>query len=173
MYISELSFQKETCSRCWLGYVGISRVKRVLKASSRRSFKTRPPLIIHCAAHRHIDALTFKHGESLEDLETAIKSASWESWEHAFQLNVLAPYFSTAGFTKPIGTAAKKGSGSGSVIHFNSPSSVHNYQFVLAYQTSKAAVDHLVRMLAAEFAHFYIKYSFSSGLVSSLTYQFE
>src|ERR1700693_2658851 len=102
MYISELSFQKETCSRCWLGYVGISRVKRVLKASSRRSFKTRPPLIIHCAAHRHIDALTFKHGESLEDLETAIKSASWESWEHAFQLNVLAPYFSTAGFTKPI-----------------------------------------------------------------------
>lgn len=85
----------------------------------------------------------------------------------------LAPYFSTAGFIKLLGTAAKKGSGSGSVILFSSPSSVHNYQFVLAYQTSKAAVDHLVRILAAEFAHFYIKYSFSSSLVSSLTYQFE
>lgn len=40
---------------------------------------------------------------------------------------------------------------------FSSPASVHNNQFVPCYQTSKAAVDHLVRIMAAEFAEFYSK----------------
>ncbi|CZR64867.1 uncharacterized protein PAC_14766 [Phialocephala subalpina] len=125
-------------------------------------------VIIHCAAYRHMNPITFKHGESLEQLEAATKSASWESWDHAFQLNVLAPYFLTAGLVKLLGKAASKGDGSGSVILFSSPASVHNHQFVPAYQTSKAAVDHLVRVLAAEFADFYIRVNaISPGLVPS------
>jgi NAD(P)-dependent dehydrogenase (short-subunit alcohol dehydrogenase family) len=91
MYISELSFQKRDLLTLLVRICGdLSRnagvegiFQEVLQNHSSLD------LIIHCAAHRHIDALTFKHGESLEDLETAIKSASWESWEHAFQLNVL------------------------------------------------------------------------------------
>ncbi len=38
------------------------------------------------------------------------------------------------------------------MILFSSPASVHNHQFVPVYQTTKAAVDHLVRIMAAEFA---------------------
>lgn len=34
---------------------------------------------------------------------------------------------------------------------------MHNHQFVPCYQPSKAAVDHLVRIMAAEFANFYSK----------------
>lgn len=68
---------------------------------------------------------------------------------------MLAPYFLTAGLITLLGEASKRGDGRGSVMLFSSPASVHNHQFVPAYQTSKAAVDHLTRTLAAEFADFY------------------
>ncbi|KAJ5238563.1 hypothetical protein N7468_003182 [Penicillium chermesinum] len=48
------------------------------------------------------------------------------------------------------------------------PASVHNHQFVPSYQTSKAAVDHLVRIMATEFADFYIRVNaISPGIVPS------
>lgn len=113
--------------------------------------------LIHCAAYRHMNPVTFSRGGSLQDLEAATTSTSWDKWNYALQLNVLAPYFLTAGLIKLLGEAASKGEGRGSVILFSSPASVHNHQFVPAYQTSKAAVDHLTRILAAEFADFYSK----------------
>lgn len=61
----------------------------------------------------------------------------------------------TAGLLNLIGAAATKGDGRGSVICFSSVAARHNGQFVPAYQTSKAAVDHLVRIMAAEFADQY------------------
>lgn len=116
-------------------------------------------VIIHCAAHRHMNPLTFTHGQSLQSLQEATSSASWEAWDQSFQLNVLAPYFLTAGLINLLGAATRTGFGRGSVILFSSPASVHNHQFVPAYQTTKAAVDHLTRILAAEFADFYSKTS--------------
>jgi NAD(P)-dependent dehydrogenase (short-subunit alcohol dehydrogenase family) len=126
--------------------------------------------IIHCAAYRHMNPITFKHGANLEALQAATASASWELWDHAFQLNVLTPYFLTAGLITLLGEAAKKGDGRGSVILFSSPASVHNHQFVPAYQTSKAAVDHLTRILAAEFADFYSKCALKSSVGTGLTF---
>lgn len=105
-----------------------------------------------------MNGLTYKPGDGLNQLEAATTSAPYQDWELAHRVNVLAPYFLTAGLTSSLGTAAAKGEGRGCVIMFSSPASVHNNQFVPVYQTTKAAVDHLVRIMAAEFADFYSKY---------------
>ncbi|RMJ17049.1 hypothetical protein CDV36_003249 [Fusarium kuroshium] len=124
--------------------------------------------LIHCAAIRYMNEITYKPGESLDRLEAATLSAPYKGWEHTFRLNVLAPYYLTAGLVSLLGAAAAQGDGRGSVILFSSPASVHNHQFVPCYQTSKAAVDHLVRIMAAEFADFYIRVNaMSPGLVPS------
>ena len=111
--------------------------------------------LIHCAAIRFMNELPYTPGDDLEKLEAATSSAPYQDWELAHRVNVLAPYFLTAGLTTLLGAAAAKGEGRGCVIMFSSPASVHNHQFVPVYQTTKAAVDHLVRIMAAEFADFY------------------
>ncbi|CAG9942482.1 unnamed protein product [Clonostachys rosea f. rosea IK726] len=124
--------------------------------------------LIHCAAIRYMNNTVYKPGETLEQLESATLSAPYSGWEHTMRLNVLAPYFLTAGLITLLGKAAAKGEGRGSVILFSSPASVHNNQFVPCYQTSKAAVDHLVRIMAMEFANFYIRVNgMSPGIVPS------
>ncbi|CAH0051153.1 unnamed protein product [Clonostachys solani] len=124
--------------------------------------------LIHCAAIRYMNSTTYKPGDNLEQLESATLSAPYSGWEHTMRLNVLAPYFLTAGLITLLGKAAAKGEGRGSVILFSSPASVHNNQFVPCYQTSKAAVDHLVRIMAMEFADFYIRVNgMSPGIVPS------
>lgn len=104
-----------------------------------------------------MNEIAYTPGEDLGKLETATLSAPYKGWEHSFRLNVLAPYYLTAGLITLLGASAAKGEGRGCVILFSSPASVHNHQFVPCYQTSKAAVDHLVRILATEFADFYSK----------------
>lgn len=111
--------------------------------------------LIHCAAIRRINKVSYAHGESLQKLEEATCSLSYAELEQSYRVNVFAPYFLTAGLTSLLGEAAKKGDGRGCVILFSSPASVHNHQFVPAYQLTKASVDHLVRILAMEFASFY------------------
>ncbi|RSM02405.1 hypothetical protein CDV31_010907 [Fusarium ambrosium] len=133
-----------------------------------KSTRTSLDAMIHCAAIRYMNEIAYKPGESLDKLEAATLSAPYKGWEHTFRLNVLAPYYLTAGLVSLLGTAAAQGDGRGSVILFSSPASVHNHQFVPCYQTSKAAVDHLVRIMAAEFAAFYIRVNaMSPGLVPS------
>lgn len=102
-----------------------------------------------------MNQVSYKPGESLNKLEAATLSAPYAGWEHTFRVNVLAPYYLTAGLVTLLGNAAARGEGRGCVIIFSSPASVHNHQFVPCYQTSKAAVDHLVRIMAMEFAEFY------------------
>lgn len=111
--------------------------------------------LYHCAAVRYMNSITYTPGESLEQLEAATLSAPYKGWEHAFRTNVLAPYYLTAGLVTLLGAAAAKGDGRGCVVLFSSPASVHNHQFVPVYQTTKAAVDHLVRIMAMEFAQYY------------------
>lgn len=125
--------------------------------------------LIHCAAVRYMNEITYKPGDSLSKLEAATLSASYQDWEKVFRVNVLAPYFLTAGLISLLGESAKKGDGRGCVVMFSSPASVHNHQFVPTYQTSKAAVDHLVRIMAAEFANFYSKAHISSFLFLSFS----
>ncbi|KAL3457162.1 hypothetical protein BJX64DRAFT_293416 [Aspergillus heterothallicus] len=130
----------------------------------------RPSLdaLFHCAGIRYMNEISYTPGESLSRLEAATKSAPYRGWEHTFRLNVLAPYYLTAGLITLLGHAAADGGGRGCVVLFSSPASVHNHQFVPAYQTSKAAVDHMVRIMAAEFADFYIRVNaLSPGIVPS------
>lgn len=101
-------------------------------------------------------------GESLQSLETATSSLSYSDMETSFRVNVFAPYFLTAGLITLLGSAAAKGEGRGSVILFSSPASVHNHQFVPAYQLTKASIDHMVRIMAMEFSDFYSKFLQSS-----------
>jgi NAD(P)-dependent dehydrogenase (short-subunit alcohol dehydrogenase family) len=115
--------------------------------------------LFHCAAIRYMNEIAYSPGSGIEKLQTATLSAPYQGWEHTFRLNVLAPYFLTAGLLGLLGKAAAQGDGRGSVVLFSSPASVHNNQFVPCYQTSKAAVDHLVRIMAAEFADYYSAYS--------------
>ncbi|KAK6227633.1 short-chain dehydrogenase [Colletotrichum tabaci] len=109
-----------------------------------RSLRTSLDALIHCAAVRYMNDITYTPGDSLSQLEAATLSAPL------------------------LGSAAAQGDGRGCVILFSSPASVHNHQFVPCYQTSKAAVDHLVRIMAAEFANFYIRINaMSPGIVPS------
>ncbi|QGA21629.1 hypothetical protein EYB26_009340 [Talaromyces marneffei] len=124
--------------------------------------------LIHCAGIRFMNDITYTPGDGLSKLEAATLSAPYQGWEKVFRVNVLAPYYLTAGLVTLLGAAAAQGDGKGSVIMFSSPASVHNHQFVPIYQTSKAAVDHLVRIMAAEFADFYIRVNaISPGIVPS------
>ncbi|KAF4871558.1 Rhamnolipids biosynthesis 3-oxoacyl-[acyl-carrier-protein] reductase [Colletotrichum siamense] len=133
-----------------------------------RSIRASLDALIHCAAVRYMNNITYTPGDSLGQLEAATLSAPYKGWEHTFRLNVLAPYYLTAGLISLLGSAAAQGEGRGCVILFSSPASVHNHQFVPCYQTSKAAVDHLVRIMAAEFANFYIRINaMSPGFVPS------
>ncbi|EQB51301.1 hypothetical protein CGLO_09172 [Colletotrichum gloeosporioides Cg-14] len=133
-----------------------------------KSMRASLDALIHCAATRYMNNITYTPGESLGQLEAATLSAPYKGWEHTFRLNVLAPYYLTAGLITLLGSAAAEGDGRGCVILFSSPASVHNHQFVPSYQTSKAAVDHLVRIMAAEFASFYIRINaMSPGIVPS------
>ncbi|KAH0421188.1 short-chain dehydrogenase [Colletotrichum camelliae] len=133
-----------------------------------KSIRTSLDALIHCAAVRYMNDITYAPGNSLSQLEAATLSAPYKGWEHTFRLNVLAPYYLTAGLISLLGSAAAQGDGRGCVILFSSPASVHNHQFVPCYQTSKAAVDHLVRIMAAEFANFYIRVNaMSPGIVPS------
>lgn len=122
--------------------------------------------LVHCAGIRYMNEITYRPGDSLEQLEKATLSAPYAGWEQVFRVNVLAPYYLTAGLVTLLGAAAAKGEGRGSVIMFSSPASVHNHQFVPCYQTSKAAVDHLVRIMAMEFADYYSEYWRSTRLCS-------
>ncbi|KAL4941880.1 hypothetical protein BDV06DRAFT_222710 [Aspergillus oleicola] len=124
--------------------------------------------LFHCAGIRYMNTTPYAPGDSLSQLETATLSCPYSGWEHTFRLNVLAPYYLTAGLITLLGQAAAKDEGRGCVVLFSSPASVHNHQFVPGYQTSKAAVDHLVRILAAEFKEFYIRVNaLSPGIVPS------
>jgi len=125
-------------------------------------------ILVHCAGIRKTNKISYEVGQPLERLFAATDSLVYEDIELSFRINVLAQYFLTSGLVDYLGAAAKKGGGRGCVICFSSVASKHNGQFVPAYQTTKAAVDHLVKIMAAEFADFYIRVNaISPGLFPS------
>ncbi|KAG7827484.1 hypothetical protein KL919_004574 [Ogataea angusta] len=125
-------------------------------------------ILMNCAGIRRQNPVTFSPGESLEKLQEATCSIGWNDFRDTFDVNVFGMYFLTAGLAKKLGEAAQKGGGRGCVICFSSPASVHNNQFVPAYQLSKASIDHMVRIMAAEFADKYIRVNaVSPGLYES------
>lgn len=123
-----------------------------------KSAVTSLDVLIQCAGVRYMNKVAYVKGQDLESLEKATCSLSYSDMESAFRVNVYAPYFLTAGLVSLLGAAAAKGDGRGCVILFSSPASVHNHQFVPAYQLTKAAIDHMVRIMAMEFSNFYSQF---------------
>ena len=133
-----------------------------------RAMNSEVDILVHCAGIRRVNKIEYSPGEPLEKLFRATSSLSYDDIEVSFRVNVLAQYFLTAGLVDYLGAAAKKGGGRGCVICFSSVASKHNAQFVPAYQMTKAAVDHLVKIMAAEFAEFYSETAFNASYLPLL-----
>jgi len=133
-----------------------------------RSLNKEVDILVTAAGIRLVNRKSFTAGQSLETLVEATQSLSYDDLDKSFRINLYHQYFLAAGLLDLIGTAAKKGEGRGSVIMLSSVASKHNGQFVPAYQLTKAAVDHLVKIMAAEFADHYIRVNaISPGLFIS------
>lgn len=90
-------------------------------------------------------------------------------WADTFRLNTAAHYFLSVIFLpllaaaadQPIGDGKTKGrdEGRGVMIVTSSCASMHNVTNVdlTSYATSKAATDHLVKLLAAKYNRFYVR----------------
>lgn len=89
-------------------------------------------------------------------------------WIDTFKVNTSAHYFLSVALLPLLEAASRldlgdgtqgKSEGRGLVIVMSSCASMHNATNVdlTSYATSKAATDHLVRLLAAKFSRFYIR----------------
>jgi NAD(P)-dependent dehydrogenase (short-subunit alcohol dehydrogenase family) len=105
---------------------------------------------------------------SLSELQESLWSSPDTDWIDSFQTNTAAHYFLSVAFMPLLEAASRldlgngrvgKDEGRGVVIVMSSCASMHNATNVdlTSYATTKAATDHLVRLLAAKFNRFYIR----------------
>ncbi|KAI0882878.1 cytochrome P450 [Annulohypoxylon maeteangense] len=98
---------------------------------------------------------------SLDELHASMWSSKDSDWRDTFSVNSTAHYFLSVAFLPLLVAAAQKDrtSGRGSIVITSSCASMHNVTNVdlTSYATSKAATDHLVRLLAAKFSRFYVR----------------
>ncbi|KAI1214215.1 short chain dehydrogenase [Annulohypoxylon truncatum] len=97
----------------------------------------------------------------LDELQASMWSSEHSDWGNTFSVNSTAHYFMSVAFLPLLATAAEKdkSTGRGSIVITSSCASMHNVTNVdlTSYATSKAATDHLVRLLAAKFSRFYVR----------------
>lgn len=104
----------------------------------------------------------------LQELQTSMWSITQEDWEDTFRVNTTAHYFLSVAFLPLLAAAADRPTpdggmgrdeGRGVVIVTSSCASMHNVTNVdlTSYATSKAATDHLVKLLAAKYNRFYVR----------------
>lgn len=105
---------------------------------------------------------------SLDDLRSSMWSIQSKDWEDTFRVNTTAHYFLSVAFLPLLAAAAdqptKNGGkgrdeGRGVMIVTSSCASMHNVTNVdlTSYASSKAATDHLVKLLAAKYNRFYVR----------------
>ncbi|PLB49836.1 NAD(P)-binding protein [Aspergillus steynii IBT 23096] len=105
---------------------------------------------------------------SLTQLQQSMQSSRPTDWEDTFRTNTTAHYFLSVAFLPLLAAASEKtmpdgksgkDHGRGVVLLTSSCASMHNVTNVdlTSYATSKAATDHLVRLLAAKFSRFYVR----------------
>ncbi|KAK6387086.1 hypothetical protein LTS17_000352 [Exophiala oligosperma] len=124
--------------------------------------------LVAAAGIRRFNKKSFTPGQGLAALVESTRSLDWADLDDSFHINVFSQYYLTAGLLDLLGASAARQLGRGSVICFSSVASKHTAQFLPAYQASKAAVDHLVKIMAAEFADLYIRVNaISPGLFAS------
>jgi NAD(P)-dependent dehydrogenase (short-subunit alcohol dehydrogenase family) len=95
----------------------------------------------------------------LTELQSSMWSTKPSDWADTFSVNSTAHYFMSVAFLPLLAEASKLGNGRGVVIVTSSCASMHNMTNIdlTSYATSKAATDHLVRLLAAKFSRFYVR----------------
>ncbi|KAK9772409.1 putative short chain dehydrogenase [Seiridium cardinale] len=105
---------------------------------------------------------------SLEELQASMWSHHHEDWADTFAVNTTAHYFLSVAFLPLLAAASRFDVGSGAqgrnegrgvVVVTSSCASMHNMTNIdlTSYASSKAATDHLVRLLAAKFSRFYVR----------------
>ncbi|KAG2420374.1 hypothetical protein HFD88_005175 [Aspergillus terreus] len=116
---------------------------------------------------------------SLSELQASMWSSRYDDWEATFRINTIAHYFLSVACLPLLAAAAEmdlgdgrkgKDDGRGVVVMTSSCASMHNATNVdlTSYATSKAATDHLVKLLAAKFSRFYVRVlSINPGFVPS------
>ncbi|XDG10308.1 hypothetical protein ABKA04_009923 [Annulohypoxylon sp. FPYF3050] len=108
----------------------------------------------------------------LDELQASMWSSEHSDWSDTFSVNTTAHYFMSVAFLPLLAKAAEKdrASGRGSIVVTSSCASMHNVTNVdlTSYAASKAATDHLVKLLAAKFSRWYIRCnSINPGFVPS------
>ncbi|OOF92440.1 hypothetical protein ASPCADRAFT_133459 [Aspergillus carbonarius ITEM 5010] len=103
---------------------------------------------------------------------TGLQESMWSSketdWADTFRINSTAHYFLSVAFLPLLAAAAEqplsdgrrgRDDGRGVMVITSSCASMHNATNVdlTSYATSKAATDHLVKLLAAKFQRFYVR----------------
>ncbi|PYH71285.1 SDR family NAD(P)-dependent oxidoreductase [Aspergillus vadensis CBS 113365] len=105
---------------------------------------------------------------TLAELQESMWSSRESDWADTFQVNTTAHYFLSVAFLPLLAAAAdqqlddgRRGQddGRGVVVITSSCASMHNATNVdlTSYAASKAATDHLVKLLAAKFHRFYVR----------------
>ena len=105
---------------------------------------------------------------SLDELQASLWSSRHSDWDDTFRVNVTAHYFLSVACLKLLAAASemdigndRKGrdEGRGVVIITSSCASMHNCTNIdlTSYAASKAAIDHLVRLLACKYAPWYVR----------------
>ncbi|KAH8883446.1 7-alpha-hydroxysteroid dehydrogenase [Thozetella sp. PMI_491] len=108
----------------------------------------------------------------LAELQASMWSSRHQDWADTFCVNSTAHYFLSVAFLPLLAAASQKFrvQGRGVVIITSSCASMHNATNIdlTSYAASKAATDHLVRLLAAKFGRFYVRVaSINPGFVPS------
>ncbi|KAK3192783.1 hypothetical protein K4F52_001140 [Lecanicillium sp. MT-2017a] len=104
----------------------------------------------------------------LEELQASMWSSNHSDWADTFCVNTTAHYFLSVAFLPLLNAASQldvgggrlgRDDGRGVVVMTSSCASMHNVTNIdlTSYATSKAATDHLVKLLAAKFSRFYVR----------------
>lgn len=100
--------------------------------------------------------------DNVLELQASMQSSRPSDWKETFSINVTSHYYLAVAFLPSLHSAASHdGSreGRGAIIITGSCASMHNVTNVdlTSYAASKAATDHLVKLLAAKFRNFYVR----------------
>ncbi|THV76700.1 NAD(P)-binding protein [Aureobasidium pullulans] len=104
----------------------------------------------------------------LSELQASMWSSRHSDWAETFCVNTTAHYFLSVAMLPLLSAASEiksedgrlgRDDGRGAIVMTSSCASMHNATNVdlTSYATSKAATDHLVRLLAAKFSRFYVR----------------
>ncbi|CAH0036950.1 unnamed protein product [Clonostachys rhizophaga] len=104
----------------------------------------------------------------LLDLQASMWSSKHSDWADSFCVNTTAHYFLSVALMPLLAAASQRklengrvgrSNGRGVIVITSSCASMHNATNVdlTSYATSKAATDHLVKLLASKFGRFYIR----------------